>query len=197
MSRQILKKSAILCSLVVGLVPATMVNAQDEQADRLDGLFVQDTDDQMGLEDRRAEREARMAEFAKNNPEAAAKMQARRAEMEKKRADFEARYPEAAAELKGWREADQAMRKKDREQRDARKQEFETKYPEAAAEMKAWREQERAEHEQRRAEMDARKQQFESKYPEAAAEMRSFREQRDGLGAGERRRLRMDRGPGG
>lgn len=128
MSSRFLKETIMLWSIVAGFVPISQVIAQDdaEQIERLDGLFVPDEDDM----------ETRRAEFEKNNPEAAARMQERREEMEAKRAEFGAKYPEAAAEMKGWREADKANREQQKAAMEARRKQFVEKYPDAAAELR-------------------------------------------------------------
>lgn len=170
MTRHILRVSVIFCSMLAGVIPATTVFAQDvmeDQEERLDRLFVQDNDQ---------DREARFAEFEKNNPEAAARMKEHRKEMESRRAEFAAKYPEAAAEMKAWKEADMAERKQNKADMDARRAAFESKYPEAAAEMKAAREQQQTAREQKRQTMEARRKQFEEKYPEAAAELKQQHE---------------------
>jgi len=169
MSKQLLNSIVIVGGLVTGFVPAALVLAQDDQEERLNGLFVPD-EDQLTREERRAE-------FAKNNPEAAARMEQRRAEMEQRQAEFAAKYPEAAAEMQSWREQGKTEREQQRAEMESRRAEFETKYPEAAAEMRSMREAGKLEGEQRRAEMEARRKQFAEKYPDAAAEMRSWRRQ--------------------
>lgn len=168
MTRQLLKKTVLLFSIFGGFLLSSLVIAQDDQEERLNGLFVQDEDD--------AEREARRAEFEKNNPEAAARMKQRRAEMEANRAEFEAKYPEAAAEMKAWREEGKTEGEQHRAEMESRRAEFQSKYPEAAAEMKAMRQADQVKREQRKTEMQARRKQFEEKYPDAAAEMRNRRE---------------------
>jgi len=154
MTRYALRNIVFLCTIGTGFIPVPMLMAQDDmgeqqlQEERLDDLFIGDnTAQDVTPEERMAERVARRAEFEKNHPEAAARLEERRAAMEKRRAEmeaqrkaFEEKYPDAVVEMKAWREEDKSRREQNRVEMETRRADFEAKYPDAAAEMKAMRE---------------------------------------------------------
>jgi hypothetical protein len=177
MTRRLLKIIILVSGLIFSISPMFLVSAQDYDTNH---------NGKGWMVERHGDREARLAEFAANNPEAAARMQEYRQEIEGRRADFETAYPEAAAEMRKWNEEDSANRDAMREEMQQKRADFEQKFPEAIAEMKALREKGKESMKAKQAEKEARQTDFEQRYPEAAAELREMRDEIPGRGKGMR-----------